>query len=79
MNELEATAVSGNHRLTGGDRRRIAIERDHIGTGRKNGRRIAASTKGAVENDFPGSRLERRKHLGKKNRNVANRSATGIS
>jgi hypothetical protein len=58
--------------------RRIAIERDHIGTGRQNGRGVAASTKGAIENDLAGGEIEARKNLWEKNRNVTGRSAIGI-
>ena len=79
MNKLQAAFAFSDKGLTGLDGGRIAIQGDHIGASTQNGRSIAARTEGAIENDLAGQRLERGKHLIEKNRNVANRSATGIS
>ena len=78
MHEGELAAAGGDHRLSGLNRRRIAIERDHIGAGRQNGRGIATGTERAVEDDLAGGEIKARKNLWKKNRNVTDRSAIGI-
>ena len=72
------TGMFRDQRLTGSDCRRGAIERDHIGASRKDRRRITASPERSIEDDLAGRRSQRLQYLGKKNRNVANRSATGI-
>ena len=71
--------MGSNHCLARCNRRRIAVERDHLGAGRKNGGAVAARTECTVEDELAGRGRQRRKHLIKKNRNVTNRSATGIS
>lgn len=65
-------SMSRNDRLPRRNRRRIAIERDHIGSASQNGRCVTASSERSVENDFSRRRSQRLEHFGKKNRNVTN-------
>ncbi len=64
--------------LAAGNGIRIPVERNDTGALGENGRRIAAGTECSIKDDLAGFRLERCQHFGKKNRNVANRSAFGI-
>jgi hypothetical protein len=79
MNKLETTAMGGDHRLASRNRRRIAVERNHLGAGSKDGRTVTARTECTVEDELAGRRRQCRKDFSEKNRNVTNRSATGIS
>lgn len=78
MNKLEMAAMGSDHRLARRNCRRIAVERDHVGAGRQDGRAVTARTECTVEDEFAGGGGQRRKDFVEKNRNVANRSATGI-
>jgi len=78
MDKRQAPRIGGQNGPASGNRRRIAIQRNDIGTSLKNGRCIAASTECAIKDDLAPRGRQRRQHFGKQNRNVTNRSATGI-
>lgn len=78
MDEREASAVSLDQRLASGNRSRIAIERNDIGARNQNGRRVSTSTERTIEDNLTRPGIERPQNFGKKNRNVANRSASGF-
>ena len=54
LDEAQPAAIGGNHRLTAGDRGRIAVERDDISALIEDCLGIAAGAERAVENDLAG-------------------------
>ena len=78
LDEVQPAAIGGNHRLAAGDRGRIAIERNDVGTLVKNGLGITAGAKGSVENDLAGRWFQRGNDFAKQDRDVTLRSAIGI-
>ena len=80
MDERELAAMRRDQRLAGRDRGRVAVERDDVRTGFQGlprySRRRRKYRQGCI---LPGVGASAVEHLGEKNRNVANRSAIGIS
>lgn len=78
LNEGKPAAICGNHGLTTGDRIRIAVKRDDIGTMVENCLGITAGAESAVEDGLAGCGFERSDHFAKQDRDVTLRSLTGI-
>ncbi|MCY1235978.1 hypothetical protein D9M72_486120 [compost metagenome] len=78
MNKLQPSTPLGDLLLAGGNRRRVAVERDDVGAGLEDCGAVAARTEGAIEDDLAGRRLERRENLRQEDGNVTNRSAFGF-
>src|SRR5690606_3959786 len=75
--QAEPPAIACNQRLTGNDGIGIAVDGYDLGPAVQEGARITACPEGTVQNAFAWSRFEGFKHVIKKDRNVAGRSATG--
>lgn len=52
MDKAEPAAAGAYHRLPGGDRRRIPVQGDDLGTCIEDGGRVTAGTERAIENNF---------------------------
>ena len=74
----ESAIACLNERLPAGNGVRIPIQRNHVSARGKDRRRIAAGTKGTIEDDLASLGFESPQDFREKNRNVAGRSATGV-
>jgi hypothetical protein len=68
-----------DHRSTRCNRIGIAVKADDVGPGLEDGGGVAARPEGAVDNGLAGGRFQALSEPPEKNRNVADRSALGVS